>query len=262
MWLDLKDIIEMPGSEKEFECVLDTAELDFPSVERFIEPPAAKGRVTNTAGVLTLTGRLRAVMLCICDRCSREFEHEKLIELNVPLSADMEDEGDDPDVFPVDGNGIDLDRDILKLAVIERHHGTGHMGLGFITGTGLKRGAIASSVSHDSHNLIVIGTNEADMAAAANRIRALGGGNVLVVDGEVRAEMPLPIAGLMSEGSAREVARENEAVRAAVHACGAPEGIEPFMNMAFVSLSVIPSLKMTTQGLVDVDRQQRVPLFV
>ena len=160
------------------------------------------------------------------------------------------------------GNGIDLDRDILKLAVIERHHGTGHMGLGFITGTGLKRGAIASSVSHDSHNLIVIGTNEADMAAAANRIRALGGGNVLVVDGEVRAEMPLPIAGLMSEGSAREVARENEAVRAAVHACGAPEGIEPFMNMAFVSLSVIPSLKMTTQGLVDVDRQQRVPLFV
>ena len=119
MWLDLKDIIEMPGSEKEFECVLDTAELDFPSVERFIEPPTANGKVTNTAGVLTLTGQLRAVMLCICDRCSREFEHEKLIELNVPLSADMEDEGDDPDVFPVDGNGIELDEVLQTCFILE-----------------------------------------------------------------------------------------------------------------------------------------------
>ena len=119
MWLDLKDIIEMPGSEKEFECVLDTDKLDFPSVERFIEPPSAKGRVTNTAGVLTLTGELRAVMLCTCDRCSREFEHEKLIELNVPLSADMEDEGDDPDVFPVEGNGIELDEVLETCFVLE-----------------------------------------------------------------------------------------------------------------------------------------------
>lgn len=157
-------------------------------------------------------------------------------------------------------NGIDTERDILKLAVIERHHKTGHRGLGFIKGIGLKRGAIASSVSHDSHNLIVIGTNDEDMAVAANRICSVGG-NVVVVDGEVVAEMSLPIAGLMTDLSGEEIAKSNEAVRSAVYPLGVPEDVEPFMNMAFVSLSVIPSLKMTTQGLVDVNKQQRVSLY-
>lgn len=158
-------------------------------------------------------------------------------------------------------NGVDTDRDILKLAVIERHHNTGHRGVGFIRGIGLKKGAIASSVSHDSHNVIVIGTNERDMAIAANRICQVGG-NVVVVDGETVAEMQLPIAGLMTDRSGSEIAEANERVRAAVCELGVAEGIEPFMNMAFVSLSVIPSLKMTTQGLVDVDRQTRVSLYV
>lgn len=158
-------------------------------------------------------------------------------------------------------NGVDTDRDILKLAVIERHHRTGHRGVGFIRGIGLKKGAIASSVSHDSHNVIVIGTNEQDMAIAANRICQFGG-NVVVVDGEIVAEMQLPIAGLMTDRSGSEIAAANERVRAAVADLGAIQGIEPFMNMAFVSLSVIPSLKMTTQGLVDVDRQIRVSLYV
>lgn len=97
-------------------------------------------------------------------------------------------------------NGIDIGRDILKLAVIERHRHTGHRGLGFLAGTGLKCGAIASSVAHDAHNLIVVGANEMDMAAAANHVRALGGGCVVVRDGEVLAETPLPVAGLMSDG--------------------------------------------------------------
>ena len=158
-------------------------------------------------------------------------------------------------------NGVDIDKDIVKLAVIERHHNTGHKGVGFITGLGLKRGAIASSVSHDSHNLIVIGTNEADMALAANHICEKGG-NVVVCDGKVLSSMPLPIAGLMTDRSVLEIAKENEDVRQAVHCLGVNEGIEPFMNMAFVSLVVIPSLKMTTQGLVDVDRQERVSLYV
>ena len=157
-------------------------------------------------------------------------------------------------------NGVDIRRDILKLAVLERHHHTGHKGLGFITGIGLKKGAIASSVSHDSHNLIVIGTNEADMALAANRICQTGG-NVVVADGQVIAEMKLPIAGLMTEVSGKEIAAENEAVRAAVSSLGVTEGIEPFMNMAFVSLPVIPSVKMTTQGLVDVNKQERISLY-
>ena len=158
-------------------------------------------------------------------------------------------------------NGIDLKRDILKLAVIERHLNTGHKGLGFISGIGLKKGAIASSVAHDAHNLIVIGTNDEDMAVAANRIRTLGGGNVAAAGGEIIAEMPLPEAGLMSDLSAAEIAAQNEAVRQAVHMLGASSEIEPFMNMAFLSLPVIPSLKMTTLGLVDVNRQKIVPLF-
>lgn len=157
-------------------------------------------------------------------------------------------------------NGIDLERDILKLAVIERHKHTGHKGLGFITGIGLKKGAIASSVSHDSHNLIVIGTNEEDMAIAANHICTVGG-NVVVVDGEIIADMQLPIAGLMTDRSGEEIALANERVRQAVYALGVSQEIEPFMNMAFVSLPVIPSLKMTTQGLVDVKAQERVSLY-
>lgn len=158
-------------------------------------------------------------------------------------------------------NGIDTDRDILKIAVVERHHNTGHMGLGFIHGIGLKHGAIASSVSHDSHNLIIVGADEMDMAIAGNRIREIGGGNVVVSGGKVIAEMQLPIAGLMSNLSAEKVSAQNEEIRECVYELGVYHEIKPFMNMAFVSLPVIPSLKMTTLGLVDVNTQKLVPLF-
>ncbi|MBO7274855.1 MAG: adenine deaminase, partial [Clostridia bacterium] len=158
-------------------------------------------------------------------------------------------------------NGIDTDRDILKLAVVERHNNTGHIGLGFIKGIGIKNGAIASSVSHDSHNIIVIGSNTRDMVLAANHIRSRGG-NVVVSDGRVISEMALPIAGLMTDKSGEEIAEANEQVREAVYRLGVSREIEPFMNMAFVSLPVIPALKMTTQGLVDVTRFERVPLYI
>lgn len=158
-------------------------------------------------------------------------------------------------------NGVDTEKDILKLAVIERHKNTGHIGLGFIHGIGLKEGAIAASVSHDSHNLIVIGTSEAEMAFAANRVRELGGGMVAVKGGEVLSEMPLPYAGLMTDASAAEVARQNKAVRESVHALCVPADIEPFMTMAFVSLPVIPKIKMTTLGLFSSDQWAIVPLF-
>ena len=161
-----------------------------------------------------------------------------------------------------ENNGISVKEDILKLAVIERHSGTGHRGIGYIRGIGIQRGAIASSVSHDSHNLIVIGASEKDMTVAANRVRELGGGNVVAVDGKVLAEMPLPVAGLMSDLAAEEVAGQNECVRSAVKALGAHGDIEPFMNMAFISLPVIPSLKMTTHGLVRVETQELLPLFM
>ena len=158
-------------------------------------------------------------------------------------------------------NGIDTDRDILKLAVVERHNNTGHIGLGFIKGIGIKNGAIASSVSHDSHNIIVIGSNTRDMVLAANHIRSCGG-NVVVSEGKVLSQMALPIAGLMTDRSGEEIAEANEQVREAVYRLGVSREIEPFMNMAFVSLPVIPALKMTTQGLVDVTRFERVPLYI
>ena len=159
-------------------------------------------------------------------------------------------------------NGTDTERDILKLAVLERHNNTGHRGLGFVNGISIKQGAIAASVSHDSHNLIVIGTNESDMAIAANRICELGGGMVTVKNGDVLAEMPLPIAGLMTDISAQEAAEQNERVRESVYSLGVNKDIEPFMTMAFVSLPVIPHLKMTTNGLIDVDKFELVPLIV
>lgn len=159
-------------------------------------------------------------------------------------------------------NGIDVDRDILKLAVCERHQSTRHIGLGYIHGIGLKNGAIASSISHDSHNLIVIGTNDKDMITVANHIRKISGGLAVCVDGEIVASMPLPLAGLMTDKPAAVIAEQNEILRKTVKDIGVNEGIEPFMNMAFVSLPVIPSLKMSTQGLIDVNKFQRVDLVV
>lgn len=159
------------------------------------------------------------------------------------------------------GNGIDVKNDILKVAVVERHRSTGHIGIGFIHGIGLKRGAIASSCSHDSHNVVAIGMREQDIAFAVNHVKKMRGGFVVVDGGHVLAELPLPLGGIMSEEKAEVVASQNEAVRKASQTLGVPTNIEPFMLMAFMCLSVIPHLKITTLGLVDVDRQALVPLY-
>lgn len=158
-------------------------------------------------------------------------------------------------------NGIDTDRDILKIAVIERHLNTGHKCVAFINGIGLKEGAIASSVSHDSHNLIVIGTNVSDMTFAANRIRHMGGGAIVVKNGTILAETDLPYGGLMTDRPAEVTAERNRRVREEVKELKAAEGIEPFMSMAFLSLPVIPHIKITTKGLIDVDKQEIIPLL-
>jgi adenine deaminase len=159
-------------------------------------------------------------------------------------------------------NGIDTERDILKLAVIERFKNTGHIGLGFARGIGMKKGAIASSVAHDSHNLIVVGTNETDMAIAANRIKELGGGCLVVCDGKILSELPLPFGGLMTDIPANEVAERNKKLGELAAELGVNDGINPFMNMSFIALPVIPHLKMTTHGLIDVDNQKLISLFV
>ena len=153
----------------------------------------------------------------------------------------------------------DPERDLAKIAVIERHLGTGRLGLGFVRGFGLRSGALASTFAHDAHNLVVVGTSDADMARAVERVAELGGGLVVVDGGEVTAELPLPIAGLMSDLPLSDVIAASEATVAAVHALGS-EVESPFQSLAFLALSVIPSLKITDRGLVDVDRFELVPL--
>jgi len=156
----------------------------------------------------------------------------------------------------------DVSQDVLKTFVFERHHNTGTHGVGFVKGFNIKCGAMASTVAHDAHNLLVVGTNDEDMAVAAERVRKLRGGSVVVDNGEVIAEMQLEIAGLMTTVDAETLGEQNMKVRMAAHSLGAPDNVEPFMNMAFVSLPVIPSLKMSTQGLIDVESQERVDLFI
>ena len=147
------------------------------------------------------------------------------------------------------------DKDIIKIAVIERHKGTGHIGLGFVTGYGIKRGAIASSVAHDSHNLIVAGTNDEDMALAANTVRENEGGLAVVCDGKVLSSLALPLAGLMCEDDAATVEAKLDEMKAQARFLGVSEGIDPFMTLAFTALPVIPKLRIITKGVVDVNTQ-------
>jgi len=155
----------------------------------------------------------------------------------------------------------DTERDILRIYVIERHRGTGNIGKGFISGLGLKRGAIASTISHDSHNLIVVGVDDASIFKAARHLNKIGGGLVATLGDRVEVELPLPIAGLMSRMDARETnARLDEFER-----FFGSEGLrntQPLMTLSFMALPVIPSLKITDRGLVDVDKFEMVSLFV
>ena len=153
---------------------------------------------------------------------------------------------------------VDLEADILKMAVIERHKNTRHIGIGYLTGYGLKEGAIATSVSHDSHNIICVGANDGDMAFAANRIAQNHGGIVVVKDGAVLAELPLEIAGLMSDKPLTMVNDLLENAKETAYTLGVGKDIDPFMTLSFMSLPVIPTLRLTTRGVVDVNTQQYI----
>ena len=154
----------------------------------------------------------------------------------------------------------DVKRDILKIVVIERHLASKNIGIGFVAGFGLKSGAIASSISHDSHNIITVGTNDRDMLSAVNEIIHLKGGQVVVRDGKIIESLSLSIAGLMSDRSLNEVKEGVEKVSSAAKRLGCPL-THPFMSLSFLSLSVIPELKITDKGLVDVEKSKIVPLF-
>ncbi len=160
----------------------------------------------------------------------------------------------------VDGHVVsDPLRDLVKLAVVERHLGTGRIGMGLVSGSGLRRGALASTVAHDAHNLVVVGAADDDMAFAAQRLAELGGGIVVVDGGRVVAECPLPVAGLLSDQPLDVVVAQSRACNDGAQELGWV-GATPFLTLAFLALSVIPSLKLTDRGLVDVDRFALVPL--
>jgi adenine deaminase len=155
----------------------------------------------------------------------------------------------------------DPGRDLAKIAVLERHHATGRVGLGLVTGFGLRSGAFAGTVSHDAHNVIAVGTRDEDLLACVRRLDALGGGLVVCDRGRVIAEMPLPVAGLLSDRSARDVHVEQERLDAALTARGVTLP-SPFMALSFLGLSVIPALKITDRGLVDAANLQPVSFAV
>ena len=151
---------------------------------------------------------------------------------------------------------IDVENDILKIAVVERHKNTGHIGIGYITGYGLKSGAIATSVSHDSHNIICIGCSDEDMAFAVNQVADNHGGIVVVKDGKVVAQLQLEIAGIMSQQPLTAVNDQLENAKDAAYSLGVNPNVDPFMTLSFMALPVIPTLRLTTRGVVDVITQQ------
>jgi len=153
------------------------------------------------------------------------------------------------------------ERDLAKIAVVERHLATGRVGLGFVSGSGLQRGALASTVAHDAHNIVVVGMTDRDMAFAVERLVAIGGGIVAVEGLRVLAECPLPVAGLLADAPLAQVVAWSRACNDAAHRLGWT-GATPFLTLSFLGLSVIPHLKITDRGLVDVDRFEIVPLRV
>ena len=155
----------------------------------------------------------------------------------------------------------DVQRDILKLVVVERHRATGNVGVGFVRGFKLKTGALGSTVAHDAHNVVVVGVNDGDMIRALEELQAMQGGQVAVAGGQVRAGLPLPIAGLVSDRPLDEVIRGIAALNAAARALGC-ELDAPLMTLSFLSLSPIPELRLTDQGLIDSAKMQRTNLFV
>jgi adenine deaminase len=175
----------------------------------------------------------------------------ELVTANLTLDAAIEN-----------GSAVaDRQRDLLKMAVIERHHATGNVGTGFVKGLGLARGAIAGTVAHDHHNLVVIGADDVSMRTAVEAVADAGGGQAAAEGDRVLARVPLPIAGLMSSRPAGEVGEDVRSLKRAAKSLGSPAP-DPFTTMSFLALEVVPSLKLTDLGLVDVEKFEIVPLFV
>jgi adenine deaminase len=169
------------------------------------------------------------------------------------------------DVLDVSGDGdfmrLPKGQDVIQIACVERHRGTGNIGLGLVGGFGLQQGALATTVAHDSHNILVIGRDPREMFLAVKAVEEMGGGQVVVLGGRVKGKLPLPLAGLMSDQGLDQTLRHQESLLQAAVLTGCTLA-NPFMTLSFLSLSVIPELKITDKGLVDVNRFEIVPLFL
>jgi adenine deaminase len=172
----------------------------------------------------------------------------RLVENNVLTESAVREVPVRSGLFDAAGSGF------CKIAVVERHKGTGRIGLGILEGFGVENGAIAVSVAHDSHNVITAGDNDGDMYLSVKEIERLDGGLAVVSAGRVVKSVPLEVAGLMTAGGAAEFSRDFAEIARAAHALGVPEAVEPFMLLSFMSLSVIPHLKVTERGLFDADK--------
>jgi adenine deaminase len=239
------DLLVLPDlAQFEPEVVLKhgqpVAEIPHPEVPEWVKHSVRNQPVTESDFVIPWAGGKARVIGLVPDQVVTESLAEE------PLS--------------VDGAAVaDAGRDLAKIAVIERHLGTGRVGLGFVGGSGLQRGALASTVAHDAHNIVVVGMDDKDMAYAVQRLAELGGGIVVVEGGKVSSELPLPVAGLLADAPLTEVIAKSLACNDAARALGW-SGATPFLTLSFLGLSVIPSLKITDRGLVDVDRFELVPL--
>ena len=257
-WHGLRDVGAVaPGYQADI--------LLFPDLERF-EPelvlthgnafaPAERPEVPDWVRNTVRIGRLHGERLAVPARDGRI----RVVGV-IPGQIVTEALADEPTV--ADGVIVaDASRDLAKLAVFERHLGTGRVGVGFVRGFGLERGALASTIAHDAHNIVVVGMSDAEMLVAVSRLAELGGG-IVAVDGEtVTAELPLPLAGLISDQRLESVIASSRACHDAAQALGCRLD-SPFQTMAFLGLSVIPHLKLTDRGLVDVDAFELVDLWL
>ncbi|MFH0809250.1 MAG: adenine deaminase [Pseudomonadota bacterium] len=243
-----------PGWRADF-CVFDNLD-DFGVSATFLagRQTSRDGELLAPAGGSGETPEKNTMRLSSVGAEAFHLPHRPLPARIIELSPGQIVTGQSTEKLPERGGGAAADpsRDIVKLAVIERHGRTNppNVGLAFVRGLGLRRGAIASSVAHDSHNLIVAGVDDADMALAANSIIKCGGGQVVVAGGRELACLPLPVAGLMSTAPASEIARRERALGEAAASLGCGLGA-PFMALSFLALPVIPALKLTDRGLVD-----------
>ncbi|MGI6357097.1 MAG: adenine deaminase [Bacillota bacterium] len=223
------------------------------SSPEFLYPAAARQTVHLAAPLMSIDFALRPHNINASDVIVRVMQ---VMEAKVGTWAKQA-------VLPVQDGFVALDpaQDIAKVAVFERHRGSGSYGLGFVQGFGLQGGAVASTVAHDSHNLLIMGMNDEDMAAAGNAVAEAGGGMAVVRDGQVLALLPLPIAGLMSDRPLEEVAAKVAALDQAWKALGC-RMVAPFMTMALLALAVLPELRLTNRGLVDTVAFEFVDLIV